>query len=41
MATEQAQAPAAWYVDPLDGAQLRYYDGSSWTEPVVPANPPS
>ena len=40
MASEQARAPAAWYVDPLDGKQLRYYDGYSWTEHVAPAISP-
>jgi hypothetical protein len=39
MTTEQTQAPAAWYVDPLNEAQLRYYDGASWTEHVAPASP--
>ena len=39
MASEQTQAPAAWYVDPQDGKQLRYFDGCSWTEHVSPAMP--
>jgi hypothetical protein len=24
--------PAGWYADPLDRAELRYYDGAQWTE---------
>ncbi len=24
--------PAGWYADPLAIAQMRYYDGSQWTE---------
>lgn len=43
--------PAGWYADPEDAAQLRYWDGSSWTQsrasrqqevvqpPVQPAAP--
>ena len=27
-------SPAGWYADPLGRHQLRYYDGSQWTEHV-------
>jgi hypothetical protein len=41
--------PAAWYADPGDVGQLRYWDGANWTErlavlvepPVAPATPPA
>jgi hypothetical protein len=39
MATEQTQAPAAWHTDPFDETRLRYFNGSTWTEHVAPANP--
>ena len=39
MASEQHQASAAWYADPYDETQLRYYDGANWTEHVSPATP--
>ncbi len=29
-------APAAWYPDPGNGYQLRYFDGQAWTEHVHP-----
>ncbi len=29
--------PAGWYPDPYDASQLRYWDGSVWTESVTPA----
>lgn len=35
-----AQTPAGWYPDPEDPAQLRYWDGTTWTDhrhPVEPA----
>ena len=38
MGTEQNQAPAAWYHDPLDKSQLRYFDGSGWTEHIAPVS---
>jgi uncharacterized protein YxjI len=31
---QQPQSPAGWYADPLGRHQLRYYDGSQWTEHV-------
>jgi hypothetical protein len=37
MATEQTQAPAAWYADPLVENQLRYFDGAGWTDNIAPA----
>ena len=41
--------PAAWYADPGDDGQLRYWDGANWTDrlavlvqpPVVPAAAPA
>ena len=39
MTTEQTQAPAAWYADPVVENQLRYFDGSSWTEHIAPVDP--
>ena len=35
--------PAAWYPDPGDASQYRYWDGRRWTEhlaPAVPQQPP-
>ena len=32
-----SSTPAGWYADPEDAAQLRYWDGSSWTEHRAPA----
>lgn len=32
--TEPAQHPADWYPDPLGRAELRYYDGTKWTEHI-------
>jgi hypothetical protein len=34
-----AQAPAGWFPDPEDPAQLRYWDGTAWTEHRHPAEP--
>jgi uncharacterized RDD family membrane protein YckC len=31
------QTPAAWYPDPNDDRQLRYWDGSAWTDHVAAA----
>jgi uncharacterized protein YxjI len=31
---QQAATPAGWYADPLGRHQLRYFDGSQWTEHV-------
>lgn len=33
--------PAGWYPDPYDASQLRYWDGSVWTESVTPAAAPA
>src|SRR5690349_18272813 len=33
-----AQRPG-WYPDPADGSQMRYWDGSAWTEHVGPRYP--
>jgi len=30
-----ANAPAAWYADPAGRFELRYWDGSEWTEHVA------
>jgi uncharacterized protein YbjQ (UPF0145 family) len=30
---------AGWYPDPQDESNVRYWDGSAWTEHVQPANP--
>jgi hypothetical protein len=30
-----AAAPAAWYADPSNRFELRYWDGSEWTEHVA------
>lgn len=32
-------APAAWYPDPDDSAQWRYWNGSAWTEDRAPRGP--
>ena len=34
------QAPRNWYPDPDDPSQLRFWDGSHWTENRAPAAPP-
>lgn len=34
-------AAASWYPDPQNPAQLRYFDGTQWTEHVNAAAPPS
>ena len=34
-ATSSAAAPAAWYPDPSKRFELRYWDGSEWTEHVA------
>lgn len=34
-----AQAPAGWFPDPEDAAQLRYWDGAAWTDHRHPADP--
>src|SRR6476660_2694812 len=31
---QQPTSPAGWFADPLGRHQLRYYDGSQWTEHV-------
>ena len=44
MATSPASsagAAAGWYGDPGDGAKLRYWTGSGWTEHTHPAAPPA
>jgi hypothetical protein len=33
--------PAGWYTDPEDNAQLRYWDGSQWSDHRAPAVAPS
>ena len=33
--TTTAAAPAAWYADPSKRFELRYWDGSEWTEHVA------
>lgn len=33
----ESSAPPGWYADPEDETQLRYWDGSSWTESRSPA----
>ena len=35
-----AATPANWYPDPAGGGGLRYWDGMTWTEHVVPPAPP-
>ena len=37
--TQQAAAPAGWYPDPQVPDQIRYFDGSSWTQHVAQAQP--
>jgi hypothetical protein len=39
MTTDPQRVPAAWYVDPCDDTQLRYFDGVNWTAHVAPAGP--
>jgi hypothetical protein len=34
-APSTANAPAAWYADPSGRYELRYWDGSEWTEHVA------
>jgi hypothetical protein len=34
--TERATKPEGWYSDPLDQADLRWWDGRNWTEDVKP-----
>jgi hypothetical protein len=36
-----SQAPAGWYPDSNDPRQVRYWDGSTWTEHTAPADQPS
>ena len=33
--SSSAAAPAAWYADPSNRFELRYWDGSEWTEYVA------
>jgi hypothetical protein len=33
--------PAAWYADPADARNLRYWDGAAWTNNVAPAPAPA
>src|SRR3954469_10556032 len=33
------QTPAGWYAGPQDATQLRYWDGSQWTEHRSPRGP--
>jgi hypothetical protein len=33
--SSSAAAPAAWYADPSNRFELRYWDGSEWTEHVA------
>ena len=33
--SSSADAPAAWYADPSNRFELRYWDGSEWTEHVA------
>ena len=33
--SSNAAAPAAWYADPSNRFELRYWDGSEWTEHVA------
>lgn len=35
------EVPAAWYDDPEDPAQYRYWDGSEWTEHRAPKHAPA
>jgi hypothetical protein len=32
--------PAAWYPDPHNASQLRYWDGAAWTDHCAPAGSP-
>ena len=32
-----SNSPAAWYPDPVDASQYRYWDGQQWTEHRAPA----
>jgi Protein of unknown function (DUF2510) len=32
--------PAGWYEDPVDGSQLRFWDGNAWTAQMTPAAAP-
>lgn len=32
-----AHPPAAWYPNPSDSSQIRYWDGNQWTDHVAPA----
>jgi hypothetical protein len=32
-------APAGWYADPENAANVRYWDGSQWTDDFAPAQP--
>jgi hypothetical protein len=41
MSGEQPPTPAGWYQDPGDAAQLRYWDGNTWTEHRSPAHAPA
>ena len=34
-----AGVPAAWYADPETSGQMRYWDGSGWTENQIPTPP--
>lgn len=36
--SESGQAPPGWYDDPEQAGQLRYWDGSRWTEDRRPAD---
>jgi hypothetical protein len=36
-APHMSSPPAGWYADPEDATQLRYWDGSGWTEHRSPA----
>jgi hypothetical protein len=33
-AVTESSTPAGWYADPLEAAELRYWDGNEWTEHV-------
>jgi hypothetical protein len=39
MSVNQAPPPANWYADPTQPGQLRYWDGSQWTQNVAPGGP--